>query len=76
MHPHETVYKRETYSGTTHRTNYGKRVTFGNSTHFSMKDVCYECAVFIDEKRKNQNNNFYILVGVGLVILFIYLIFK
>jgi hypothetical protein len=60
----ETIYRREIYSGRSQRVNYGKRITFGNSNHYSVKNVCESCAESIDNSRKNSNNTFLIIVAL------------
>lgn len=64
---HETIYRREIYSGRSQRVTYGKRITFGNSNHYSVKNVCESCAESIDNARKSSNN--IVLVVIGLIIL-------
>ena len=74
MPANENVYRREIYSGQTKRVNYGKRITYGNSTHYTVKSVCYDCASALDEARKRSNRNvliFFLLVAVAAFIFYI-----
>lgn len=41
-------YRREVYTGSSRRTNYGRSVTFGSSKHYGKRSVCYSCAKDID----------------------------
>lgn len=75
MAPTENVYRREIYSGQTRRVNYGKRVTFGNSTHYSVRNVCNNCAKEIDETRKkNKRNTMVFLLVLAISALLFYII--
>ena len=62
----ETVYRREIYSGRSQRVNYGKRISFGTSNYYSVKNVCESCAISIDESRKNSSNT--VLIVVALIV--------
>jgi len=63
----EPVYRREIYSGRSQRVNYGKRISFGSSNHYSVKNVCELCAENIDNSKKNSNNVF--LIVISLIVL-------
>jgi len=47
------VFRREMYVGTTRRVHYGKRISFGNSTHFRKQSVCISCAKSIDDANES-----------------------
>ena len=72
----ERQYKRQMYSGTSHRTNYGKRITFGTSNYYSMKTVCANCASRIDESNANKSKTFLIIVIVIAIIITIFFLVK
>lgn len=70
----ERVYKRELYSGTSHRTNYGKRISFGTSRYYSMKTVCENCAAKIDQSNAENNKTFLIIlmvIGIAVALYFL-----
>lgn len=72
----QNVYRREIYSGQTKRVNYGKRITFGNSTHYSVKNVCADCANAIDAARARSSRNTMIVLLSILIIGIVYYISK
>lgn len=72
----ERVYKREMYSGTSHRTNYGKRISFGTSRYYSMKTVCENCAMQIDEYNARKNRTFIIIIMVIAILITLYFLLK
>jgi len=76
MTPTENVYRREIYSGQTKRVNYGKRITFGNSTHHAVRNVCYVCAKEIDDSRERGKRNSMILFLTLAIGAFLYYIIK
>ena len=70
----ERVYKRELYSGTSQRTNYGKRISFGTSRYYSMKTVCENCASQIDERKAESGKTFLIIlmiIGIAIAAFFL-----
>ena len=72
MQPTE-VYRREIYVGTTNRVNYGKRVSFGNSTHYRKQSVCGNCANMIDranEARKRKSTILLLIIAIAIIIYF------
>lgn len=68
------VYKRELYRGNTQRVNYGRRISYGNSNHYSVRSVCGECADAIDKEaatRKNQKAIQWLVAAILLVLYFL-----
>ena len=74
--PTENTYKRELYSGHTNRTYYGKRISFGNSRHYSMKTVCAHCASNIDQQRTSQRKGILIFLLIVIVAILFFLAIK
>lgn len=72
----ENIYKRELYSGVSRRTNYGKRITFGTSRHYTMKTVCSNCASQIDMQIANANKTFLIIIFVIAICVVLYFLVK
>lgn len=75
IHNQERTFKRELYSGSSMRTNYGKRISFNSSKHYSMKTVCSDCAHQIDQQRESSNKAIVIIalliiMGILIIILF------
>jgi len=64
-------YRREVYTGQSRRTNYGKRITFGHSTHYAPRSVCKACAKEID-----WNSNFKVVFWQILAIGLLWYIYK
>lgn len=72
MQPTE-VYKRQIYVGTTNRVNYGKRVSFGKSTHYRKQSVCVNCVNMIDkanEARKRNSTIVLLIIAIAIIIYF------
>jgi hypothetical protein len=63
--------RREVYTGQSHRVNYGRRVSFGNSQYYGMRSVCDDCAYRIDIRR-NLRVVFWQCVAIA-VLLYCYL---
>ncbi len=76
MSSQEQVYRREIYSGRSQRVTYGKRITFGNSNHYAVKNVCESCAIAIDNSRKNSSKTFLIVIAVIVFLGLIYYALK
>lgn len=72
----QNVYRREIYSGQTKRVNYGKRMTFGNSTHYTVKNVCADCANEIDVASARSSRSTMIILLSILIIGIVYYILK
>jgi hypothetical protein len=72
----ERVLKREMYSGTSQRTNYGKRISFGTSRYYSMKSVCENCARQIDQSNAEQNKTIMVVLMVLGIIIALYFLLK
>jgi len=70
----QRLYRRELYNGTTQRVNYGKRVSYGSSTHYSMKNVCSDCADDIDKNaasRKNKQQITWLIIAILVISYFL-----
>ena len=72
MKPTENVYKRQLYSGQSNRTYYGKRINFSSSTHYSMKNVCFECSKSIDQKNEDSNK---LMLSIAFIIIILFALF-
>lgn len=72
MKPTENVYKRQLYSGQSNRTNYGKRINFSTSSHYSMKNVCYECSKSIDHQNESSNKMVLSIVFIVIIIIAVF----
>ncbi|VDH02922.1 Uncharacterised protein [Bergeyella zoohelcum] len=68
------VYRRQMYVGKTNRVNYGKRVTFGNSNHYRMQNVCAKCARELDQEYERSKSVKGCIVLVILIIIVLYFI--
>lgn len=71
---HDEIYRREIYSGRSNRVSYGKRITFGTSTHYSIKNVCLTCATEIDNANKKSNNSttiFLLIIAITVGLYFL-----
>ncbi len=60
-------YRREVYTGQSKRINYGRRITFGHSSHYGMRSVCSSCVKGVDWWR-NFRVIFWQLVVIAFLI--------
>jgi lysozyme family protein len=72
----QRLYRRELYNGTTQRVNYGKRVSYGTSTHYTIKNVCRSCADELDQNEKSRKNKKTIRLLVLAILIVIYFLLK
>jgi uncharacterized Rmd1/YagE family protein len=72
----ERVFKRQMYSGTSHRTNFGKRITFGTSKYYSMKTVCEACARQMDESSAGFIKTIVIILMVFGILIALYFLLQ
>jgi hypothetical protein len=42
-------HRREVYTGKSNRVNYGRRISFGNSSYYGVRTVCSDCAKKVDQ---------------------------
>ena len=75
MQPIENVYKRQMYSGQSNRTYYGKRINFSSASHYSMKNICFNCAKTMDERSAKNSNTFWTIVFIVIIIGALYYLF-
>ncbi len=72
----ERVYRRQIYSGTTHRTNYGKRLSFGTYRRYAIRNVCESCARQIDEQNEKSKKTILIVVMIIAIVIAIFFLIK
>lgn len=77
LEPTKAVYRREIYTDSTMSSYSGRRFSTGSgsSTHFSVRNLCYECANQIDKDRKDRKIVNYITFGTifaGIILAFFY----
>ena len=72
----QRVFKRELYSGTSQRVNYGRRVSYGTTDRYAIKSVCSDCAETIDNVRKARRDRKTVRLLVIAILLVIYLLLK
>lgn len=70
----QKLYRREVYTGTTRRVNYGKRTSYGSSSHYAMRNVCADCSSSIDRsaaKRKNKQQIMWLIIAILILLYFL-----
>lgn len=72
----QRLYRRELYSGTTERVNYGRRVSYGNSKHYSKKNVCGQCVDELDHRAESRKNIKTVRWLIAAILLAIYFLLK
>lgn len=71
----QRLYRRQLYNGTTHRVNYGRRVYFGTSDYYAVKNVCSICVDEIDRdlaRRKTRRQIKWLVIFILIVSYFLF----
>lgn len=72
----QRLYRRELYNGTTQRVNYGRKVYYGNSTHYAIKNVCRDCVDELNRKAEFRKNKKILRLLVVAILIVIYFLLK